>query len=842
MPEQTISNKPAAITQAISAIERYQQQASLKQSDVSIESYIVWLRKNLPVLAMNLAQKKGDIGVDVLMQHAEKGQTHMEAVLAEMKTQKVKPKQGALTYDAVVRAFPKKKYDRTELNRAIEENDPAKLKALIESGTDIHANNDAALRLASEKGSYDIVEMLITHGADIHTLDDVAFRLAAVNGHIDVVKLLIKNGANVHVLDGVTLHGVAHNGDYDIVKLLLDKGVSVHSGNDSALRLAAANGHYDVVALLIDKGANIHADDDSALRLAAENGHYNVVALLIDKGANIHAGGDYALRFAAANGYCDVVGLLLENNANIHADDDCALRIAAEKGHYDVVKLLLENNSNIHAYNDYPLRIAAQNGYYDVVELLIANDAHIHACGDDALCGAAVKGHLDIMKLLIKNGADIHVGGDVTLYKAAQNGHYDAVKLLIENGADIHTFNDSSILSAVKNGHYDVVDLLVQHAPSLEQKYLAKNETYTKYKTWKRLHKNFNPPRFLFDKNPNDFKLKTYLAVEAMLNTEGYNNQIGAKYTHNISTLFRTEDRVLRYLQKWGEAGKQPLHDCAQFIDIPVSGGIDYKAWGDAVLSQGPKMARLVKFADRLAQPAKSVDGKGWSLTKTKDQVAQFVYKDATKHPNLAAACFDFNWDEPEFNDAVKQVNKYKKLFAENDRKKVQGRIPDIKIDGAVFDKPDYHFYKLPDGDMRGLLLGEFTNCCQHLANAGADCAKHGFLSEQGGFYVVAHKKTDEIIGQSWAWRGEQDELVFDSLESLSGHFNAQNWEKITSELATQIKADNSAKISAFHIGKGGATPNLSFNKAAALAEPMDYDGYRDSCRTQYIVADFKMA
>jgi hypothetical protein len=190
----------------------------------------------------------------------------------------------------------------------------------------------------------------------------------------------------------------------------------------------------------------------------------------------------------------------------------------------------------------------------------------------------------------------------------------------------------------------------------------------------------------------------------------------------------------------------------------------------------------------------------------------------------------------------VKQIRKYKKLFAEHSMKKTQGRLPDIKIDGAEFGKPEYNFYKLADGDVRGLLLGEFTDCCQHLANQGADCAKHGFLSEEGGFYVVAHKKTDEIIGQSWAWRGKKNELVFDSLESLSGHFNAQNWKNIADAFVKNIQQNNASHISALHIGEGGATPRLEFNKATILAEPMDYYGYRDSRRKQYIVADFKPA
>jgi hypothetical protein len=78
----------------------------------------------------------------------------------------------------------------------------------------------------------------------------------------------------------------------------------------------------------------------------------------------------------------------------------------------------------------------------------------------------------------------------------------------------------------------------------------------------------------------------------------------------------------LRYLQKWGGEGQQPLHDCAQFINIPEEGGIDYNSWGDAVLQQGPERARLVKFADRLTSPEKTACGNNWSLSATKDQVA----------------------------------------------------------------------------------------------------------------------------------------------------------------------------------------------------------------------------
>tara|TARA_R110002124_G_scaffold266813_1_gene433808 strand:- start:13818 stop:15764 length:1947 start_codon:yes stop_codon:yes gene_type:complete len=524
-----------------------------------------------------------------------------------------------------------------------------------------------------------------------------------------------------------------------------------------------------------------------------------------------------------------VKALPLENN-----DSDPIKAIKAN----DAAKIsgLINQGADIHANNDDSLRWAAENGHEAVVQMLIDNGADIHANNDMALRLAAQNGHEAVVQILIDNGADIHARDDWSLRGAGENGHAAVVQILIDNGADIHAIDDDSLRRAAQNGHYPMLERLVQKDAVLFSQYLSQDPTYKKYQSWRRLHNNFDVPKALLDKNPYDFKLKTYLAVEDMLKKEGYSGAASCKYAYDISTLFRTEDRVLQYLEKWGEAGKQPLHDCAHFIAIPAAGQIDYKAWGDATLQQGPKIARLVKFADRVAQPAKSADGESWSLSKTTEQVAKFYYKGATKSPELAALCFRFNWDDADFNTAHKQIEKYQKLFAAHGMRKTEQKIPEIGIDGAKFKKPDYHFYKLPDGDLRGLLLGEFTNCCQHLANQGADCAKHGFLSENGGFYVVAHKKTDQIVGQSWAWRGKKDELVFDSLESLSGHFNAQNWESIMHEFVAQTTEVHKGNISAVHIGAGGNTPELKFNQAS-LAKPLDYKGYRDSEQKQYLVS-----
>ena len=75
------------------------------------------------------------------------------------------------------------------------------IKLLLINGTNIHKQNETALRLAAQNGHRDVVELLLNYGADIHAENDDALRRAECNNHKDVVKLLLKHGANIHGYD-----------------------------------------------------------------------------------------------------------------------------------------------------------------------------------------------------------------------------------------------------------------------------------------------------------------------------------------------------------------------------------------------------------------------------------------------------------------------------------------------------------------------------------------------------------------------------------------------------------------------------------------------------------------
>ena len=361
------------------------------------------------------------------------------------------------------------------------------------------------------------------------------------------------------------------------------------------------------------------------------------------------------------------------------------------------------------------------------------------------------------------------------------------------------------------------------------------NESTMKWRALNPLETECPPKCHLL--NPHYYNNDLYMYLCDLLDHEKAENI--SIHAYNTAALLGSEERVMAYLEKWGTQGQQPLYDLIRHISLPKKGRIDLKSWSDAVMQNGPEMAVLVQFADRLPQPERSTCGRQYSVAKTRESVAEFVYPNGVKNKDFAKFSIGYLWSEEAFEKGRVAIESYNKLYGHLDAPKPGQSIPDIKIDGALFDKPKYNFYKLKDGDLRGLALGEHVDCCQHLNNAGSACAKHGFLSPHGGFYVVADKENDEIIAESWVWRGKKGEVVLDSLEFLDGRMDPNNWQKLLGCLSDEFKKH--ADITALHLGPRGDTPAALptpiFPKITGvenLAHPIDYVGYRDTKRTQF--------
>lgn len=150
--------------------------------------------------------------------------------------------------------------------------------------------------------------------------------------------------------------------------------------------------------------------------------------------------------------------------------------------------------------------------------------------------------------------------------------------------------------------------------------------------------------------------------------------------------------------------------------------------------------------------------------------------------------------------------------------------IPAVEVQSG-----EYRFRRLDRYDFRGLVLGLYTDCCQHPWGAGSPCAWHGVKSGNGAFFVV--EKNGKIIAQSWAWRSG-DVVVMDNIEALGGNERMLPIYKIAAN-----KLIGRLGIKAVHVGTGHDDAGVSELPHVVPVDPVDYPHgeYRDSHSQRFL-------
>ncbi|KAK6978359.1 ankyrin repeat protein [Biomphalaria glabrata] len=257
------------------------------------------------------------------------------------------------------------------LHRAIQQNNAAVVKLLIDKGADVNQLNDSMdspLQLACNK-DVSCVELLIKNGADVnlgHPLSGPPIIRAVPN----VAKVLLQHGADVNKASasGETALMQAcgcFGNTYDMVKLLLDAGADVNlmsDKGDTCLHYAVSTENIGNIKLLLEYGADVNAvtnSGDTPFLLAAEVGNVEILQLFLDKGAKVDVydsqGCNALLR---AIKMCDVstevVRLLAFDKEHLNKQSNrgyTPLMLAAEMVNYELMKTLLELGADVHVVN-----------------------------------------------------------------------------------------------------------------------------------------------------------------------------------------------------------------------------------------------------------------------------------------------------------------------------------------------------------------------------------------------------------------------------------------------------------------------------------------------------------
>ena len=242
------------------------------------------------------------------------------------------------------------RYVRSALCVAISQNNPEKVKVLLEAGATADDNltlgmYDSPMQFAASLKSKDIIRILLEGGSDPNAValrqgnyrnftdypkrdNGTPLQIAVNNQDIGTTGLLLKYNGNPNTIFGVMIHTplqiASRDGSKELVELLLEHGAEVNAppGKEfgaTALQLAAMKGFLGIVHLLLEYEADVNAppaevDGRTALEGAAEYGRIDTVQLLLNAGANIFQDGEAqyenAVRRASENGHHAVRRLL----------------------------------------------------------------------------------------------------------------------------------------------------------------------------------------------------------------------------------------------------------------------------------------------------------------------------------------------------------------------------------------------------------------------------------------------------------------------------------------------------------------------------------------------------
>ena len=766
------------------------------------------LEKRINAMAMRLDQSGQDTSPETLQWHITQGEEHIKNIGRPDASNKAKSLSPLERYKAIV-TNKTQKQPEPDLSH-IEWN----YERALDYYQDINGPHEPwhVCKSLIKQQRYDLIEEL--HEQGIIQTDKTPSMLlyAALNvDDVRTLRFIHQKSNNIYEQAGYAFYNATENGSLNCLKYLLEhykkeEQEDDFSATDMCAYIALENNHYEIYTYMNDN----HAVRDDM------NRHIAVQA--IEKGRT-----DFAI---AAIEYC---------NAN-EQTIQLFMGAAAQKNDIELYKTI-QSHFNVPAFStlndreEYPLQqfipVVIGNGHVDMARLIMAEAPELPSrIYNGAFDVACLTGKMDGIRYLVEE-LDI----------------FDKV-----DKDDIAYFKDRSAAMEYWDVHDYLTDNYNVRYPETAEPALP-DEITDLIRHWDNTV-HLSPPPGLTEYTTLGLKSSTYetlreilsYEIDNALHTEVTNDEddeenpnpmmqmINKKHDSNLAVykltrLFGTPNRALDFMEKWGDFKQPtPLKKLAEQIHIPLTKSFNAKAWGDAVLKHGPEMGKLGAYAYNLPTPP-NLNG------SRKDIAGQLLLKG---HENLdfASTCIELNVPENQFNLSL---NIWSELKAQGFPEK---NLPDITIDGKDFDKPGAKFYLMDNDDIRGFILGHYLDCCQYITQkSGGMPTLHGMSSTEGGFYCI-EDENEKIIGAIWAWRGENDELVFDSLEHLKGHMDKAKWQKLLTAFTTELE-NNPSDISDFMVAvdKYEKLEKGCYKEAGITAIPKDYakDHYRDSHRQFHV-------
>lgn len=139
-----------------------------------------------------------------------------------------------------------------------------------------------ALNAASAKGNMNAVKFLVSTGIDIDYTS--ALINAAENQHLSVLSFLIESGADVHGDEDEIFSKASSLGHNEVIKILLGAGADINARDGEFLYMAISGNHPETVKLLLDAGADIQLLNEQDKAMILRRNNPKIIRLLLQAG------------------------------------------------------------------------------------------------------------------------------------------------------------------------------------------------------------------------------------------------------------------------------------------------------------------------------------------------------------------------------------------------------------------------------------------------------------------------------------------------------------------------------------------------------------------------------
>ncbi len=188
-----------------------------------------------------------------------------------------------------------------------------------------------------------------------------------------------------------------------------------------------------------------------------------------------------------------------------------------------------------------------------------------------------------------------------------------------------------------------------------------------------------------------------------------------------------------------------------------------------------------------------------------------------------------------------------------------------IRADRAIEEK-GVSFRVLAKDDPLGFVIGNITDCCQHIGGSGGSCVRDGYTNPNAGFLVFEESSRDKdgeptenkrILGQAYIWYDPETQTVcYDNIEIpdnilrqlLRGDKHNENLSMSTLMQTVLNSADaimatmnkNGVPVKRVTVGKGYTDLKLAeqFKLTKEPAQHRSYQGYTDATN-QYLIRTY---